>query len=182
MCIATVLILIHLFSRNFFVIFFNFIGLKWSTTKIFSDLAVLALSGYCLLLKKKKYIHSVCIARKCINCYLYLFFHALFLKACLYKDQSTGDWLLLTVIIAHQINIKHATPSLAKVLFSPWVVCFSSFCVTLSEALLYKTDSYFRALNILHTVFIPHSKCVQHFTPCSHWLVWFKLCMHYCVW
>lgn len=29
-----------------------------------------------------------------------------------------------------------------KLIFSPWVVSFSSFYMTLSEALLYKTDSY----------------------------------------
>lgn len=62
-----------------------------------------------------------------------------------------------------------------KVPFSPWVVCFSSFYMSLSEALLYKTDSYFRALNIFHTwlrgVFPPptpphtHSQCVEPCTP-----------------
>lgn len=51
-------------------------------------------------------------------------------------------------------NITHSRAQALKkkkVPFSPWVVCFSSFYMSLSEALLYKTDSYFRALNIFHT-------------------------------
>ena len=61
-----------------------------------------------------------------------------------------------------------------KVPFSPWVVCFSSFYMSLSEALLYKTDSYFRALNIFHTwlrgVFPPHTHS-QRVEPCTPFLM-----------
>lgn len=64
------------------------------------------------------------------------------------------DLLLPPLLI--RPRFKHHTlarPGLKKkkVPFSPWVVCFSSFYMSLSEALLYKTDSYFRALNIFHT-------------------------------
>lgn len=51
----------------------------------------------------------------------------------------------------HASNIRNTIPCLAKILFSPWVVCFSSFYITLTEALLYKTDHYFRTVNILNT-------------------------------
>lgn len=67
-----------------------------------------------------------------------------------------------------------------KNLFSPRAVCFSSFCMTLSDALLYKLDSYVRALNILHTwirVHFSHKQRARHFTQCWHFLFWFKLVM-----